>query len=91
MVGPANKEQNPKNYKKIEACRFCVLRRVTRPRNSGMSLIFAMDSEISQAFADNETNISIDALFIVAQHDGCKWADECRHVKDLCKATRAET
>ena len=42
-------------------------------------------------FEDNEKNKSIDALFIIAQHDGCKWAHECRHVKDLCKATRAET
>ena len=49
------------------------------------------DAGLAQLFADNETNKAIDALFIVAQHDGCKWADECRHVKDLCRATRAET
>ena len=46
---------------------------------------------LDRLFADNESNKAIDALFIVAQHDGCKWADECRIVKDLCKATRAET
>jgi ankyrin repeat protein len=49
------------------------------------------DDELARNFADNETNKSIDALFIVAQHDGCKWADECGRVKDLCRATRAET
>ena len=49
------------------------------------------DDELAQLFADNESNKAIDALFIVAQHDGCKWADECRYVKDLCRATRAET
>jgi hypothetical protein len=49
------------------------------------------DDELAQLFAANESNIAIDALFIVAQHDGCKWADACRHVKDLCRATRAET
>ena len=42
------------------------------------------------AYKSNESNKSIDALFIVAQHDGCKWAHECRFVKDLCRATRAE-
>ncbi len=47
--------------------------------------------ELALLLADNESNIAIDALFIVAQHDNCKWADECRHVKDLCRATRAET
>ena len=40
--------------------------------------------ELARLFADNESNKAIDALFIVAQHDGCKWADECRHFKDLC-------
>ena len=49
------------------------------------------DDELARNFADNETNKSIDAFFIAAQHDGCKWADECRRVKDLCRATRAET
>jgi ankyrin repeat protein len=39
----------------------------------------------------NVTNKAIDALFILAQHDGCKWAYEFRHVKDLCRASRAET
>ncbi len=47
--------------------------------------------ELAVLFADNESNRAIDALFIVAQHDGCKWADECRYVKDLCRATRVET
>jgi len=50
-----------------------------------------IDDTRAQRFADNEVNRAIDALFIVAQHDGCKWADECRCVKDLCRATRAET
>ena len=49
------------------------------------------DDELARLFADNESNIAIDALFIVAQHDGCRWAHECRFVKDLCRATRAET
>ena len=49
------------------------------------------DDELARLFTDNESNKAIDALFIVAQHDGCKWAHECRFVKDLCKATRAET
>jgi hypothetical protein len=49
------------------------------------------DDQLAQRFADNESNKAIDALFIVAQHDGCKWADECWYVKDLCRATRAET
>ena len=49
------------------------------------------DDELALLFADNESNKAIDALFIVVQHDGCKWAHECRFVKDLCKATRAET
>jgi hypothetical protein len=48
-------------------------------------------ARISSLFEDNVKNKAIDALFIVAQHDGCKWADECRFVKDLCRATRAET
>jgi hypothetical protein len=47
--------------------------------------------ELALLFADNESNKAIDALFIVAQHDGCRWAHDCRYVKDLCKATRAET
>ena len=51
----------------------------------------AADDVLAQHFADNESNKAIDALFIVAQHDGCKWAHECRYVKDLCRATRAET
>jgi hypothetical protein len=46
---------------------------------------------ISSHFEDNIKNKAIDALFIVAQHDGCKWAHECRFVKDLCSATRVET
>ena len=49
------------------------------------------DNARDQRFTDNEGNKAIDALFIVPQHDGCKWADECRFVKDLCRATRAET
>ena len=49
------------------------------------------DDKLAQRFADNESNKAIDALFIVAQHDGCKWAHECRFVKDLCRATRVET
>jgi hypothetical protein len=49
------------------------------------------DDELARLFADNESNKAIDALFIVAQHDGCRWAHECRYVKDLCKATRTET
>ena len=48
------------------------------------------DDELARLFTDNESNKAIDALFIVAQHDGCKWAHECRLVKDLCRATRAE-
>jgi hypothetical protein len=39
----------------------------------------------------NVNNIAIDALFILAQHDGSKWAEEFRRIKDLCQATRAET
>jgi hypothetical protein len=49
------------------------------------------DDELAQRFADNESNKAIDALFIVAQHDGCKRADECWFVKDLCRETRVET
>ena len=49
------------------------------------------DDARDRRFADNEGNRAIDALFIVAQHDGCKWADECRFVNDLCRATRVET
>ena len=49
------------------------------------------DDELALLFADNESNKAIDALFIVAQHDGCKWAEESRYLKDLCRATRAET
>ncbi len=49
------------------------------------------DDKLALLFTDNESNKAIDALFIVAQHDGCKWADECGYVKDLCRATRAET
>jgi len=48
-------------------------------------------ARISSHYEDNVTNKAIDALFIVAQHDGCKWAHECRFVKDLCRATRVET
>ena len=43
--------------------------------------------------ANHEVNVknkSIDALFILAQHDGSKWAEDFRRVKDLCRATRAE-
>jgi hypothetical protein len=47
--------------------------------------------ELARRFADNESNKAVDALFIVAQHDDCKWAHECRYVKDLCRATRVET
>jgi hypothetical protein len=50
-----------------------------------------VDDRLARLFADNEGNKAIDALFIVAQHDGGKWADECRLVKDLCCATRVET
>ena len=39
----------------------------------------------------NVQNKAIDALFILAQHDGSKWAEEFRRIKDLCRATRAET
>jgi hypothetical protein len=39
----------------------------------------------------NVKNKSIDALFILAQHDDSKWAEDFRRVKDLCRATRAET
>ena len=46
------------------------------------------DDARADRFADNEDNKAIDTLFIVAQHDGFKWADECRYVKDLCRATR---
>ena len=49
------------------------------------------EDELARLFAENEGNKAIDALFIVAQHDGCKWAHECRFVKDLCCATRVET
>ncbi len=48
------------------------------------------DDARADRFADNEDNTAIDTLFIVAQHDGFKWAHECRFVKDLCRATRAE-
>ncbi len=48
------------------------------------------DDARADRFADNEDNKAIDALFIVAQHDGFKWAQECRFVKDLCRATRSE-
>ena len=65
------------------------------PHNIRIRTIFMSaiddDDERAQRFAKNEDNKSIDALFIVAQHDRCKWADECRFVKDLCRATRAET
>jgi hypothetical protein len=50
-----------------------------------------VDDRLARLFADNEGNKAIDALFIVAQHDGGKWADECCLVKDLCCATRVET
>ena len=46
---------------------------------------------LAQRFAENESNKAIDALFIVAQHDGCKWADECRYVKDLCRAWKRDS
>jgi len=45
----------------------------------------------TQSSLPHNSNKAIAALLIVAQHDGCKWAHECRYVKDLCKATRAET
>ena len=51
----------------------------------------SVDDELALLFAANETNKAIDALFIVAQQDGCRWAHECRFVKDLCRATRTET
>jgi hypothetical protein len=41
-------------------------------------------------YESNSSNKAIDTLFIVAQLDGFKWADECRRVKDLCRATRVE-
>jgi ankyrin repeat protein len=47
-------------------------------------------ARIASHFEVNVHNKAIDALFIVAQHDGCKWAHECRFVKDLCSATRTE-
>jgi hypothetical protein len=44
------------------------------------------DDARADRYADNEDNKAIDAFFIVAQHDGFKWADEFRFVKDLCRA-----
>jgi hypothetical protein len=43
------------------------------------------------SYQSNVDNKAIDAVFIVTQHDDFKWAHECRYVKDLCRATRAET
>jgi hypothetical protein len=64
------------------------------PRNSiffEQQMTANNDAERALLIADNETTMAIDVLFIVAQHDGCKWAHECRFVKDLCRATRVET
>jgi ankyrin repeat protein len=56
-----------------------------------MPITRSIKARVSSHFEVNISNKAIDALFIVAQHDGCKWADECRFVKDLCRATRVET
>ena len=60
-------------------------RKLAAVRDLAMIEIRKADHEV------NAKNQSIDSLFILAQHDGSKWAEDFRRVKDLCRATRAET